>query len=641
MRRALSVLLCACLFWANSPLPALAGLTSHAGNGVPSGFNGAAGAAVSQAAAALNQELGLGPSGLLPVSVTISDLILGAPAHSLVSAAPALAPVAAARPELPAAEAVAPKLEALFARAALLPTTALPAAAPSRVGAGHAEEQAAGEARGRDVRALVAAVDEVLAEVSAGDLRRMPVEQLDDYARRLLDRMQGTRSIAASEAADAEASRAPGALRLKPAAPEEAEPEAAPKLPPPAPAQPWSRTKAALRVWYLSTLSVIMLSMIAPAVHALTGGHPMMLEHPPMERWAYTQPLVFEVVDHFLSVVGPAAGLAYLLSRLVPGFRWRDARHALAMVAGVAVLGVPILLNMPLLYALMPLWGFVFWNTLLHAAGEEVIDRGLLFESLQKGLKRVGTSPAPALIGAAFFSSLFFAATHIPNWGYHPVTFLYHTLMGLMFVAIYRRTGSLLVPVIAHAWFNLSRGDPLSHTVLLVSTSIVTLYVGIWLLWKLLQSLVRLAGWPLRARARARARRLRALSAQEQLWTVEIDKRLRWSGPPEGAREVERLLHDLRAAAEPVLAPAAAVYGTSLDRALDVYDHGELDEEDEPSDAASALDAARRHAMEDRSPPVLLRARGPAPRLADVDIFLPAQRVWVPLEVWADVFHEP
>jgi membrane protease YdiL (CAAX protease family) len=73
--------------------------------------------------------------------------------------------------------------------------------------------------------------------------------------------------------------------------------------------------------------------------------------------------------------------------------------------------------------------------------GEELLFRGLLFQALRN---RVRLWPAMLLSG------LLFAASHV-----EPLAILVLSPVGVFFAWVFHRRGSLLVPIVAHATFNL------------------------------------------------------------------------------------------------------------------------------------------------------------------------------------------
>lgn len=74
---------------------------------------------------------------------------------------------------------------------------------------------------------------------------------------------------------------------------------------------------------------------------------------------------------------------------------------------------------------------------------EELLFRGVLFRSLDE---RIGVLPA------ALISGVVFAVIHIEVR--HPLYLTGLTLLGVLFALGLRRTGNLLVPILAHATFN-------------------------------------------------------------------------------------------------------------------------------------------------------------------------------------------
>lgn len=80
----------------------------------------------------------------------------------------------------------------------------------------------------------------------------------------------------------------------------------------------------------------------------------------------------------------------------------------------------------------------------LAPIAEELVHRGAVF---QAGRRAFG------LVGGMVFSALLFAALHLEVWG-SPQAMLGLLVLGLWLAAIFHRTGSLVVPIMAHATFN-------------------------------------------------------------------------------------------------------------------------------------------------------------------------------------------
>lgn len=102
-------------------------------------------------------------------------------------------------------------------------------------------------------------------------------------------------------------------------------------------------------------------------------------------------------------------------------------------------------------------WQVIIWMifALVNAPLEEGYWRGVLTDATSKG---------PGWLGV-LYSSFFFAANHPLTYGVysqgnrHPVTFISTFVMGVAWAWVYRKTGSLRMPILAHILvdlFNLS-----------------------------------------------------------------------------------------------------------------------------------------------------------------------------------------
>lgn len=94
---------------------------------------------------------------------------------------------------------------------------------------------------------------------------------------------------------------------------------------------------------------------------------------------------------------------------------------------------------------------------LIHAAGEEVVHRGLVFAGLRGLVRRLGGRAGTAFAVAALASAAGFAAYHYPLHGLSPGSAGIYLLSGLVLAALYQASGGLLAPVIAHSLFNILR----------------------------------------------------------------------------------------------------------------------------------------------------------------------------------------
>ena len=157
------------------------------------------------------------------------------------------------------------------------------------------------------------------------------------------------------------------------------------------------------------------------------------------------------------NVVLAAAGAAlsaWRCPRLVPSVSWvrrvvwglGTGIAAFVLAGALAALqelaGVPVHEQEPLLKALreIPFAIALPWIALVAPLGEEVFFRGYLFRFL--------ASRGPGSLAYAA-SALAFAGIH-----FNPSGFLVYAGIGLVLAAAYRRTGSLLVPLLGHAVHN-------------------------------------------------------------------------------------------------------------------------------------------------------------------------------------------
>lgn len=89
-------------------------------------------------------------------------------------------------------------------------------------------------------------------------------------------------------------------------------------------------------------------------------------------------------------------------------------------------------------------WLLILVAVLLAPLVEEIVYRGMLFQSLRH---RLGLWPAVGL------SSLTFAFVHLELLA-QPLAIAALLVLGVWLAAAFHRTGSLLVPIVAHALFN-------------------------------------------------------------------------------------------------------------------------------------------------------------------------------------------
>jgi hypothetical protein len=95
------------------------------------------------------------------------------------------------------------------------------------------------------------------------------------------------------------------------------------------------------------------------------------------------------------------------------------------------------------------LLGLAALSVLVVAPVEEFVFRGVV-----QGTLRSQFGPVPAVVGA----SLLFGSLHLANYSGNPVAVVAGALLiaavGTVFGALYERTGNLVVPVMAHAVYN-------------------------------------------------------------------------------------------------------------------------------------------------------------------------------------------
>jgi membrane protease YdiL (CAAX protease family) len=101
---------------------------------------------------------------------------------------------------------------------------------------------------------------------------------------------------------------------------------------------------------------------------------------------------------------------------------------------------------------------FTYWSfiILVNAAGEELLFRGYLF---QRGIEIFGT------VTATLLASAIFALAHLLNPSITIIAVVNIFLAGIFFSLCYLRTGSLWLPMAAHAIWNLLLAQVLGVTV--------------------------------------------------------------------------------------------------------------------------------------------------------------------------------
>ena len=190
-----------------------------------------------------------------------------------------------------------------------------------------------------------------------------------------------------------------------------------------------------------------------------------------MKKFATKSPIIFEIV---LIVAAFVLALAFGLASQIIGFD-----NELAMAVGRILAGLVLLIifrsclkngkQFSGFLIMLPALGFALWNVANHfltkgdfnpltteililglapAIFEEVVFRGIFIDNLKKS----GKSDMAALL----ISALFFGIIHMTNAvnGNIPQALVqtgYSIVVGLVFGAIYIRTGDLLSVMIAHA----------------------------------------------------------------------------------------------------------------------------------------------------------------------------------------------
>ena len=190
-----------------------------------------------------------------------------------------------------------------------------------------------------------------------------------------------------------------------------------------------------------------------------------------MQKFATKSPIIFEIL---LIVAAFVLALAFGLASQIIGFD-----NELAMAVGRILAGLVLLIifrsclkngkQFSGFLIMLPALGFALWNVANHfltkgdfnpltteililglapAIFEEVVFRGIFIDNLKKS----GKSDMAALL----ISALFFGLIHMTNAvnGNIPQALVqtgYSIVVGLVFGAIYIRTGDLLSVMIAHA----------------------------------------------------------------------------------------------------------------------------------------------------------------------------------------------
>lgn len=92
----------------------------------------------------------------------------------------------------------------------------------------------------------------------------------------------------------------------------------------------------------------------------------------------------------------------------------------------------------------------IFYFILFAPVAEELFFRGVLQDTLKQRTNR----RISALTYANIFTSLVFAAVHIPFWGAMHSSLVF--IPSLIFGFLYDRTGKIIFPVILHMFYNLN-----------------------------------------------------------------------------------------------------------------------------------------------------------------------------------------
>lgn len=90
------------------------------------------------------------------------------------------------------------------------------------------------------------------------------------------------------------------------------------------------------------------------------------------------------------------------------------------------------------------------YTSLVAALGEETVFRGYLFERIGRALGGRASARAVAIV----ITSLLFAAAHLPDQGWTGA--LQALFTGAMFATMFAVSGSLALPMVAHAAFDLT-----------------------------------------------------------------------------------------------------------------------------------------------------------------------------------------
>lgn len=133
-----------------------------------------------------------------------------------------------------------------------------------------------------------------------------------------------------------------------------------------------------------------------------------------------------------------------------PAF-WRDPFYLAALAAGLVFWGCLFLISMPRIDPGWPLRdpARFLYPALIWPVVEEILFRGLLQGELRRHLGNAGIGP---LTHANLVTSLVFSALHFihhpPGWA--AAVFLPSLLFGLA----RERSGTLLAPIVLHAFYN-------------------------------------------------------------------------------------------------------------------------------------------------------------------------------------------
>lgn len=216
---------------------------------------------------------------------------------------------------------------------------------------------------------------------------------------------------------------------------------------------------AGLVVTGLFTLPIVLFSLVGVLLAPASGG-----EQQPMSSGELTFALAFSIVIQLglfaVSIVPLLAkgwfGRALWGSTRPLSWAWGLAVGVLATIAAyvvMTILGLVFAPDAPVEQQIMedalrggaPAVLAILVAVLLAPVTEEVVFRGTLFRSLRG---RIGVWPA------ALLSGLIFTVIHVEVVTSQPLALTGLFLLGVSFAIALQKTGSLIVPIVAHATFN-------------------------------------------------------------------------------------------------------------------------------------------------------------------------------------------